>query len=343
MDRTSFGLFLLAIYEKLMKIAYTYDQLLKCGGTRVAFEHCRELRSRGHQADIYCNYVDPAMQDWVDRYGVRPKMLANIENEQPIDVIISCWWRQMDEVRQIPAKRYFHLVQGRDKLSYSDGHLWRDDNDKAMHRTDFEYLAVSDWAGESCRSPKIVPNGVDCGFWKPAAFNQLFDKFIVLLEASTSDPYKGLDEGMEAITKLRGDHPDKKIEAWLVTTTGFPTSFNWDRIITGGTDVHVLSAYQNASVLLKTTWFDGFGLPHLEAMACNLPLVTTDAGGNMTFCHHDQNCLVVKPQAVDSMVMHLQDLMASKTLRQRLAQNGMMTARKWTWQRSIDALLAAIG
>lgn len=319
-----------------MKIAYTYDQLLKCGGTRVAFEHCRELNRRGHQAFIYANFVDPSLGDWIDRYQVRPLMLNTLEET---NVLISCWWMQLEELLRVKASRRFHFVQGRDKLSYAPGHAWRDENDKAMHRTDYEYLAVSEWAGESCRLPKIVPNGVDTTFWHPASFPQLFDRFVVLLEASTSDVYKGLSESLEAVNAVRQNNPEKKIECWLVTKDNLSFS-QVDRLIQNGNDVQILSAYQNASVLVKATHFDGFGLPHLEAMACGLPLVTTDAGGNMSFCHHDQNCLVA--DNIAHIVQHIQSLIESKPLRQRLAQGGMMTAKQWTWKNTVDKLLAAV-
>lgn len=323
-----------------LRIAYTYDQLLKCGGTRVAFEHCRELRRRGHEANIFATWVDPGMQDWIDRYKVIPKLLSEYEEH---DVIISCWWKQIDQVVSMPAKKRFHLVQGRDKLSYADGHAWRDENEAAMHRTDIDYLAVSAWAGDSCRNPKIVPNGVDTRFWTPAHFQRLNqpERFTILLEASTADAYKGLPEAIEVATRIKANNPNKKIQCVLVSRDSMPGTVV-DRFVLGGNDIQILGCYQNADVLIKATWFDGFGLPHLEAMACGLPLVTTNAGGNMEFCRHDTNCLVAKPQDVDMMTTHVQSLIDSKALGERLSQGGMLTARKWSWERTIDKLLEAV-
>jgi glycosyltransferase involved in cell wall biosynthesis len=322
-----------------MRIAYTYDQLLKCGGTRVAFEHCRELNRRGHQAAIYANLVDSQMTDWIDRYQVRPLMLSNFT---PQDVIISCWWRQLDQIVELPAAKHFHLVQGRDKLSYADGHQWREESDRAMHRLDVDYLAVSDWAGDSCRNPHIVPNGVDKNYWRPASFTKLFnDKFVIMLEASTSDPYKGLPEALEVVDRIKKNNPHRKILCWLVSRETMPGSVV-DQTILNPNDVEILHAYQNCDCLLKATWFDGFGLPHLEAMSCGLPLVTTNAGGNMEFCRNDTNCLVAKPRDVDTLTAHVQSLIDSKQLRERLAQGGLLTAHKWSWVRSVDKLLEAI-
>lgn len=321
-----------------MKIAYTYDQLLKCGGTRVAFEHCQELTRRGHQATIYANWIDPGIADWLERYHITPRLLKDYE---PQDVLISCWWRQLDQIVALPAGRHFHLVQGRDKLSYSAGHAWHKEIDGAMNRTDVDYLAVSAWAGDSCRNPRIVPNGVDTMFWRPAAFPKIAQRFVILLEASTSDAYKGLPEALEVVSRIRKNNPDKKILCWLISRESMPGS-NIERFVMNPNDVQILGCYQNADVLIKATWFDGFGLPHLEAMACNLPLVTTNAGGNMEFCRHDTNCLIAKTHDIDMLTLHVQSLIDSKTLRERLAQGGILTARKWTWQRTVDKLLEAI-
>lgn len=247
----------------------------------------------------------------------------------------------MDELKRYPAKKRFHLVQGRDKLSYPEDHEWYTTIDQAMHRDDYEYLAVSEWAGKSCRSPHIVPNGVDRSFWLPVPFANLFPEFRILIEASSGDKYKGVEEALEAANRLRENHQNVKI--WLLGDNFGRVKYPVDQRLSGDNDTKVKHAYQNATVLVKATWFDGFGLPHLEAMACGLPLVTTRAGGNEMFCQDDKNCLMADPHDVDRITKNLEDLHLSVALRKRLTQGGLLTAREFSWGRSVDRLLAAVG
>ena len=53
--------------------------------------------------------------------------------------------------------------------------------------------------------------------------------------------------------------------------------------------------YHWADVFLATPFVEeGFYLPGLEAMATGALVVTPDAGGNMAYCHFDENCLPVR-------------------------------------------------
>jgi glycosyltransferase involved in cell wall biosynthesis len=44
------------------------------------------------------------------------------------------------------------------------------------------------------------------------------------------------------------------------------------------TDIELISAYNLADVLLFPSWWEGFGLPPLEAMACGTPVVVSNRG-----------------------------------------------------------------
>lgn len=320
-----------------MNIAFTFDQLNRCGGVRVPFEYCRELTKLGHTAEIYSNSVDSSIEDWKTRYGVNLRPLSALPEGH--EVVISCWWPQIEEIAQKHPKKLFHLVQGRDYLSYPPDHAWIETNRVAMHRDDVTYLAVSQWAGESCKDPIVIPNGIDTNFWRPIPFTKLSSKFRILLEASTGDKYKGMKEALEIVEKVKMGYSD--IEVWWITTNPEPSKLV-DRIIEKPDDLAILNAYQNCDVLLKTTHFDGFGLPHLEAMACGLPLVTTRAGGNEEFCIDELNCLMMNVGDIYTAVNHLSMLHDDKQLRKNLAVHGLETAKSMSWEDSATKLVEVI-
>lgn len=317
-----------------LKIGFTVDQLLKCGGIRVPLEYCRELSFKGHSCAIYAKGGDNDLNDWKTRYNARILPISALS--EGVDALISVWWPMLDELLQYPAKKRFHLVQGQDKLSYPPGHDWLPKNYEAMHRTDYDYLAVSDWAGESCRDPKIIPNGVDTKFWKQP-INPLTKKpFRILFESSTADPYKGRKEAMEIIKQIK--EKNKNIEAWEITRNPEPTNGIFDNQIINPTDEVIRMTFWISDVLLKTTWFDGFGLPHLEAMACGLPVVTTKTGGNKMFCVHNYNCLMSEPKNIPEAVTNIQKLIDWPELRLALKFKGLQTAELMTWKKSAEKL-----
>ncbi len=49
-------------------------------------------------------------------------------------------------------------------------------------------------------------------------------------------------------------------------------------------------------IFISTSWWEGFGLPSLEAMACGCALILTDAGGVNEYAIANENCLMYEPK-----------------------------------------------
>jgi glycosyltransferase involved in cell wall biosynthesis len=90
----------------------------------------------------------------------------------------------------------------------------------------------------------------------------------------------------------------------------------------------VLRAYQDADIFALTPCVtadgDRDGVPNVivEAMACGLPVLTTDAGGVTEAVRHGVNGLVAEPHDVGTLARHLADLVTDATRRRTLGQAG---------------------
>jgi glycosyltransferase involved in cell wall biosynthesis len=90
----------------------------------------------------------------------------------------------------------------------------------------------------------------------------------------------------------------------------------------------VLHAYQRADVFALTPCVtadgDRDGVPNVivEAMACGLPVVTTDAGGITEAVWHGVNGLVAPPRDVGAVVGHLAELVGDPGRRRALGEKG---------------------
>jgi glycosyltransferase involved in cell wall biosynthesis len=90
----------------------------------------------------------------------------------------------------------------------------------------------------------------------------------------------------------------------------------------------VLRAYQGADVFALTPCVtadgDRDGVPNVivEAMACGLPILTTDAGGVTEVVRHGVNGLVAPPHDVDTLARHLADLVTDGARRRALGEAG---------------------
>jgi glycosyltransferase involved in cell wall biosynthesis len=96
----------------------------------------------------------------------------------------------------------------------------------------------------------------------------------------------------------------------------------------------VLRAYQRADVFaltpLVTADGDRDGVPNVivEAMACGLPVVTTDAGGITEIVEHGVNGLLAQPGDVPAIARHLAELIGDASRRRTLGEAGRRTVEE---------------
>ncbi len=107
----------------------------------------------------------------------------------------------------------------------------------------------------------------------------------------------------------------------------------------------VEETYRRASVCVLPSVSDGFGLSGLEAMACGIPVVVTDACG-VAECVDDGNeGFVVPTRDVDALADRLQRLHGDAGLRMRMGAAGRARAvtRPWSaYQDDLSEILAEV-
>jgi glycosyltransferase involved in cell wall biosynthesis len=85
----------------------------------------------------------------------------------------------------------------------------------------------------------------------------------------------------------------------------------------------------------------GWSNPTIEAMACGLPVVCTKSG-TTDFAIDGETALVV-PRTVWHLARAVRRMRRDDALRDRLARAGLEKARSFSWERTADALCAALG
>lgn len=91
----------------------------------------------------------------------------------------------------------------------------------------------------------------------------------------------------------------------------------------------LLNLYNGCDVLLFPSYYEGFGLPVLEAMACGLPVI---ASNRTSVPEITGDCAVlVDPQNVGLMCQKLEQVLSDPTLTQQLRQKGLGRAKTFSW------------
>lgn len=107
-------------------------------------------------------------------------------------------------------------------------------------------------------------------------------------------------------------------------------------------DEDIARVYQNADIFISTSWWEGFGLPPLEAMACGCAVICSDSGGVNEYVKPGKNCLIFQPKDEDELENALIRLIDDKTLRESLSKQGVKTAKNFTWEESAKQFIEII-
>jgi glycosyltransferase involved in cell wall biosynthesis len=163
-----------------------------------------------------------------------------------------------------------------------------------------------------------------------------------ILSVGSIQPRKNLARLVKAYAQLRGDCSADKLPklvlvgkcAWLYDETlraldqaGVKDSV----LLTGYVPESDLPAlYSSALCFVYPSYFEGFGLPPLEAMKCGAPVIV----GNLTSLPEvvGDAGLTVDPFDVDAIAGSIRKLMNDSTLRARLSQKGQERASSFTWR-----------
>ena len=96
--------------------------------------------------------------------------------------------------------------------------------------------------------------------------------------------------------------------------------------------------YSLADVLVLPSYYEGFGFPILEAMACGTPVVTSNVS-SMPEVAGDA-AILVDPNSPEMIAESIRQVLMDSELNQKLRETGLMRAKEFTWEKSADEIMA---
>jgi glycosyltransferase involved in cell wall biosynthesis len=94
----------------------------------------------------------------------------------------------------------------------------------------------------------------------------------------------------------------------------------------------LLYLYNAAEMLAHPAFYEGFGLPPLEAMACGLPAVVSDVA-SLPEVVGDAG-LLIDPHDADELTVAMWRVLNDTQLRQEMREKGLRQAARFSWQRA---------
>ena len=103
-------------------------------------------------------------------------------------------------------------------------------------------------------------------------------------------------------------------------------------------DAELADLYHNASAFVFPSLSEGFGLPPLEAMAHNAPVLASNAS-----CLPEilgDAALYFDPYKPEDLADKAEEILTDENLRQKLIKNGLSQVQTYSWQKCAQLTLA---
>jgi glycosyltransferase involved in cell wall biosynthesis len=218
-------------------------------------------------------------------------------------------------------------------------------SDLVLCGTEYVRKSIVDFAGIPENKVIVTPESADTPDVKPEPYDELVGENYIMYVGSQSD-YKNIRRLMLAHQELLTDHPDLKLVLVGKTTgvNGRPAGRNQDWatrkrfkniVFTGFVPDEKLSwLYNNTAAYVFPSLSEGFGLPGLEAMLHEAPVVSSNA-----------TCLpevygaaaeYFDPTSVDDMTAAIRRVIDDTKRRDELIKAGHKQAKKYSWRRMAE-------
>lgn len=175
---------------------------------------------------------------------------------------------------------------------------------------------------------------------------KLPDKFILYL--GTLEPRKNIEGLICAYNKLRDDGCCHDYKLVIAGGKGWKTKnifkaredskYKSDIKFVGYVDRDdKVYLYNLASVFVYPSFYEGFGFPPLEAMACGVPTITSFTG-SLSEAVGDAS-LMVDPYNITDISSAVKNILTNQAVRDNLVAKGLERVKKFDWSETADSYL----
>jgi glycosyltransferase involved in cell wall biosynthesis len=193
---------------------------------------------------------------------------------------------------------------------------------------------------------KVIPLGVEKRFCRlnPEAVEDIRRRyhldFPFILYTGTLEPRKNLPALIKAFSVIKLKHHHYKLviagmKGWKyqgIFDQVTALDLEKDVVFTGYVpDEDLPALYNAAEVFVYPSFYEGFGLPPLEAMACGCPVITSNTSSLPEVVGNAG--IMIDPNDHDELVQAIDSVLSDLTLKEKLRELGQERAKEFSWEK----------
>ena len=212
-------------------------------------------------------------------------------------------------------------------------------------RYDMTKIVISKWLMNKGKELGVndclyLPNAINHENFK--VYDEIDSRKNIICMMYSEVDWKGSKDGLNAINLIKEEYDFIKVK--LFGKYKRPDNLpQWIEYYENPKEEELVrKIYNKSKIFLCTSWFEGWGLPPMEAMACGCAVVTTDNGGVNDFAIDEETALICEIKNPRMMAEKIKYLLDNDKIRRKLAINGANKVKEFTWDKSYSKLLEII-
>jgi len=196
----------------------------------------------------------------------------------------------------------------------------------------------------------VVYEGVDHQLFKPTS--RRFTNYPYLLFVGSEHPRKNFAGLLKAFSRLKGESRFKNLKLVKVGEAGGSEAefrkhtlqvineleISADVIFTDYVAEEELPVYySNAECFILPSFYEGFGFPPLEAMACGCPVIVSNRSSLPEIA--GEAAIQVEPNDIEGIATAIREVLTYQQLRKSLINKGFKRAATFTWEHTAEQTL----
>lgn len=348
-----------------MKINYAMWMMEASGGTRVMCEIMNELSRRGHDVLITTrhNRLPFPMEAKINtvpylRVASMGAMITNnifkrsfsvdemflkimAKNMPNCDINVAHSFIDALQIYRSGKGIPFHHMQHLEELVFPAPYDQKRAKEVAENLS-IKKFVNSIWLRDQMKEKygyelPIINPAIDHSIFFPRKSNRNTNKLRVLCFGKQTR-WKGFPEALSAMKNVLEKKDNIEFIAYGAKRPNYNSNVPYN-FIRFPSDDELAKLYSTSDLVICPSWYESFPLPPLEAMACRAPVITTRFGTE-DYAFHEKNCLVVPPKDPKLLSDAILRLLEDNDLREDFKKEGVKTAMRFTWDKSVDKIEA---
>ena len=330
-----------------MRLLFCLPTTALSGGVKVIFELANRLVDIGESVDIF-SFAGQPKWFFLKANLIEPREIEAIDMDKYDFVLVSNAFLIPMVLPRLNKSRCILFCQDYESFHHAQGKTYDDFLSDCPTFTKIYELPVPIISISKAvqtlllervgRESFYLPMGLNKTIFAPRPRKTPTELQRILMVGNYLMPYKGMRDGFEALRKLSADTCVKLV---LVTQESRGRAIFDDlpfsiELHFCPTEERMPDIIASCDLYCCTSWYEGLGLPALEAFRCGVPVVSTRTCGVSDYGIHEKNLLLAKPNDPQDLYEKLNRLINEESLAERLRQAAFNTvAENYDWETSV--------